>query len=62
MGVLVHWRVELERSTLKWGKSSILSAPGHDKGPSTTRLGLQVTVSRVAVFSTVGVNCINATL
>ena len=62
LGVFVHWRVEFEGSTLKWGTFSILGAPGHDKGPSTTTLGRQVTVSRVAVFPTVGVKHVNAIL
>ena len=51
--VLVHRSVVLEGNLQKSVQLTIHVSPRHHKGPGCTRLGLQVTVSRVAVAVTV---------
>ena len=50
--ILVHWSVALQGNPLKRGQLAILVSPRHHKGPGCARLGLHITVSRVAVAVT----------
>ena len=61
LGVLVHWRVKLERDVIERDKPAILSTPGHHQGPGRTRLRLKVTESWVRI-STIVVKFENAAL
>ena len=44
LSVLVHWGVLFKGGVLKSGKRAIFVTPGHDQGPYSTGLRLQITV------------------
>ena len=46
LGVLVHWRVHVEWSSLERGKGTMRMAPRHHQGPSSAALWLKITISR----------------
>ena len=60
LGVLVYWRVCLERSDAEFWKIRISRSPWHHQSPCNAWLRLQVTISRVTVPIVVVKNFVDA--